>query len=123
MLRRRLLAIAVLAFSVPPCIPQGNTTIQMRPVKAQRLAGIVTVGTDNTQPINGAHVEECDSGWHHVLASTMTDDNGRFHLTPTGKHPIHYIRIYAPGLNISEYLVRLSRFAPAELHLEIQVGT
>jgi hypothetical protein len=115
-------ALAALLLIAMPCLAQGNETIVMRPVKAHQLAGIVTVW-QSEQPSGKVHVEECDSSWEHVLASTMTDDQGRFHLTPTAKGSVHYLRIYAPGYDISEYTVRLSRFAKTELRLELHVGT
>lgn len=102
------------------CIAQGNETIQMRPVKAQKLAGIVRAAG---QPIQNVHVEEGDEGWKNVLTSTKTDADGHFRLTPVGKGPMHYLRIYAPNFNVSEYPVKLSRFARAELQLAIHVGT
>jgi hypothetical protein len=75
------------------------------------------------QPIQNVHVEECDEGWNNVLTSTMTDADGHFRLTPVGKGPMHYLRIYAPNFNVSEYPVKLSRFAHAELQLEVHIGT
>jgi hypothetical protein len=123
MLSRWLLAVALLILTPTAWLPQGNASIQMRPVRAQKLVGIVTMAGDNSQGISGVHVEECDAEWQHVLASTMTDDKGEFHLAPARKGPIHRLRIYAPGFDVSEYPVKLSRFAPAELHLEIRVGT
>jgi hypothetical protein len=123
MLRRRLLALTALTLAAATCFSQGNETVQMRPVKAQTLAGIVTVKANHRQPINDAHVEECDADWKHVIASTMTDAEGHFRLTPVETAPIFYLRVYAPGFNISQYPVTLSRFAHVELHLEMSVGT
>jgi hypothetical protein len=120
MLRRKVLAIVLLAVCAMICFAQANETIQMPPVKARQLDGIVRAAD---QPVQDAHVEECDEGWKRVLTATMTDANGHFHLTPVGKSPMHYLRIYAPNFNVSEYPVKLSRFAHAELQLTIHVGT
>jgi hypothetical protein len=120
MLSRNVVAIALSTICATLCLAQGNETIQMLPVKARQLKGIVRAAD---QPVQGVHLEECDADWKHILASTMTDANGHFHLTPAGKGPTHYLRIYAPNFDVSEYPVRLSRFAPAELQLTIHVGT
>ena len=120
---RMFLALAVLALTATACLSQGNETIRMRPVTAQKLAGIVSVKGDNAQPISGAHVEDCDAEWQHVLVSTTTDMNGHFQLTPVGKGPLHYLRVYATNFDVSQYPVKLSKFAPSELHFEIHVGT
>ena len=120
--RHAALALALLTCALP-CPAQGNETVVMRPVKAQNLSGIVVFAPGNEQPMKGVHVEECDSTWKTVLASTTTDENGHFQLMPAAKGKLHYLRIYAPGYDISEYPVKLSRFAPAELHLEVHVGT
>ncbi|MGB9029418.1 MAG: hypothetical protein WCC27_04780 [Acidobacteriaceae bacterium] len=95
-------------------------TIQNRPVKSQKLAGIVMAGG---QPFPEAHVEECDANWQHVLSSTRTDANGHFRLAPVGKGSVHYLRVYAPNFNLSEYPVILSRFAHAELQFQLYPGT
>jgi hypothetical protein len=117
---RRLLVLAVSALSATTCLSQGNMTIQNRAVKSQKLAGIVMAAD---QPVQNVHVEECDEDWRRVLTSTITDANGHFQLTPVGKGPIHYLRIYAPGLDISEYPVKLSKLAHAELQLTVKPGT
>lgn len=102
---------------------QGNEVeIIQRWMTAQHLDGTVRVRADD-QPVSDVHVEECDHGWKHVLASTLTDSRGHFHLAPTSTGPIHYIKIYAPGFNICEYKVRLSRHAKPELQLSLSVGT
>ncbi|HLJ76728.1 MAG TPA: hypothetical protein VKT75_04915 [Acidobacteriaceae bacterium] len=104
-------------------LPQGSQLeVIQKPVAAQHLDGTVRMHWDG-QPVSNVHVEECDSGWKDVLASTQTDSRGHFHLTPLGNRPLHYIKIYAPGFNIREYRVRLSKRARPELELEINVGT
>ncbi|MGC2297491.1 MAG: hypothetical protein WA476_01735 [Acidobacteriaceae bacterium] len=120
MRRLSVLRLSLAMLWAVACLAQGNETIQMRPVKAQILAGIVRAAD---QPIRNVHVEEWDEGWKHVLTSTMTDADGHFRLTPVGKGPMHYLRIHAPNFNVSEYPVKLSRFARAELQLAIYVGT
>lgn len=100
---------------------QGNeVAIIHTPITAQHLDGTVRV---DDQPVSDVHVEECDHGWKHVLASTLTDSQGHFHLTRTSTGAIHYIKIYAPGFNVGEYTVRLSRHAKPELQLRMSVGT
>jgi hypothetical protein len=119
--RRRLFTLAALLLLAMQCLAQGNEIVVIRrPVKARFLSGIVAVAD---QPLKDVHVEECDPAWNYVLASTTTDDEGRFRLTPAAKGRVHYLRIYAPAYDISEYTVKLSRHGPAELHLELHVGT
>ena len=119
----RLFSVVVLMLLPAAIRAQGNTLeIIDKPVTAQRLDGTVRMQWDH-QPVPDVHVDECDSGWKHVLASTVTDSHGHFHLVPSGSGPIHYIKIYAMGFNIREYKVKLSQNGKPELRLTINVGT
>ena len=101
--------------------PQGNVlVIVQKPITAQHLDGTVRMGE---QRIPDVHVEECDPAWEHILASTRTDSRGHFHLNSPSTGPIHYIKIYAPGYNIHEYKIKISKKGSSEFQLKISVGT
>lgn len=118
----RLAAILLLSLLYPlSARAQGNMlVIVQKPITAQHLDGTVRMAEHR---IRDVHVEECDPAWKRVLASTRTDSRGHFHLNSPSPSPIHYIRIYAPGFNITEYKVKLSKKGSSELQLEITVGT
>lgn len=102
---------------------QGNQLeILRQPVHATRLDGYVRL-QGHTEGIANVHVDECDPGWQHVLASTITDDSGHFHLEPATTRSTHYLRLTALNFNTREYTVKLSKHAPTELKLELNVGT
>jgi hypothetical protein len=69
------LVLALFAPALPACA-QGDMTIQFRPVNVRNLAGVVTGASG--KGFQGAVVEDCDSTYKRVLASTTTDANGRF---------------------------------------------
>ena len=72
---------------------------------SRSLDGQVLVsGTD--EPISGATVELCSSGWKKVIASAKTDDKGK----------LFYLRVSAPGMNTYQLRVRINKYAEQGHH-------
>lgn len=105
-------------------LAQGNLTeIIQQPVFAQHLDGTISLQGAPDTHISDVRVEECDAGWKHVLNSTITDENGHFHLKPAVAGSKHYLRLTAKNYNLRLYTVILSSHSPAELNLQITPGT
>lgn len=120
---KAIILAAGIALLSPIANSQGNQTETVQqPIHARQLDGYVRLRYDQSG-IPDVHIDECDAGWKHVLASTTTDDRGHFHLKPSTNDATHYLRLTARGFNIRFYTVRLSRHAPPELNLELNVGT
>ena len=101
---------------------QGSQTeIMQRPVNARHLDGYIRMR--DAQGISGVRVDEYDEGWKHVLTTTIIDRNGQFHLDSTIKRSTHYLRLTALGFNLRFYTIRLSERGPAQLELELNLGT
>ncbi|MGC1482659.1 MAG: carboxypeptidase regulatory-like domain-containing protein [Candidatus Acidiferrum sp.] len=89
---------------------------------SRALTGHVLVqGTD--APADGVTVELCSSDWKTVLASTKTDEKGRFSLTkpPSGK--LFYLRVSGPGMDIYELRVRIDKHAAGDLTILLSIAT
>ena len=117
--------IIACGIAVLPSSPyfQGNQLeIVRQPIRAMRLEGYVRLH-DHTQGIANVRIDVCDLGWKHVLSSTVTDGSGHFNLEPATAGSTYYLRLTAPGFNLREYTVKLSKHAPVELKLELNVGT
>ena len=89
---------------------------------SRSLDGQVLVsGTD--EPISGATVELCSSGWKKVIASAKTDDKGNFSLEQNSKSKLFYLRVSAPGMNTYQLRVRINKHAEQGLNIHLSVAT
>jgi 5-hydroxyisourate hydrolase-like protein (transthyretin family) len=89
---------------------------------SRSLAGQVVVAGTN-EPARGVTVELCRPGWKEVVASTKTDDKGRFSLEPVAKSKVFYLRVSAPGMNIYQLRVRIDKQVGQELKIHLSVAT
>lgn len=115
------LLVAVLVFAVG--IVRATELVTQKEISVSRaLAGHVLVwGTD--EPLDGATVELCSADWKTVFKSTKTDGKGHFSLEPLKTGKLFYIRVSAPGMNIYELRVRISKHSAQELTIHISVAT
>jgi len=115
------LSVSVLFLSVGT----GHATMRVvqKEISVSRaLAGHVLVrGTD--APAGGVTVELCSSGWKTVLASTKTDEKGRFSLEKPASGKLFYLRVSAPGMDIYELRVRIDKHAADDLTIHLSVAT
>jgi 5-hydroxyisourate hydrolase-like protein (transthyretin family) len=89
---------------------------------SRSLAGqVVVAGT--SEPARDVTVELCSPGWKEVIASTKTDDKGRFSLEPVAKSKVFYLRVSAPGMNIYQLRVRIDKHVGQELKIHLSVAT
>jgi|GEM_PF-2396672 len=87
-------------------------------VHAKKLNGSVHMAMAGS-PLALVLIEECDSTFGKVLASTRTDHYGNFELKPGRRGKVHYLRLSAPGFATREYEVILAPDAPELLKLEL----
>lgn len=117
------LALLVLIFLLAVEIGHSTTLVVQKEISVSRaLTGRVLVaGTDELA--NGVTVELCSAGWKTVFKSTKTDEKGHFELeqAPTGK--LFYLRVSAPGMDIYELRVRITKRAAQELTIHLSVAT
>jgi len=116
------LLAAVLFFAVR--IVYATELVTQKEISVSRaLAGHVLVwGTD--EPASGVTVELCSPDWKRVLASTKTDEKGYFSLGKLATGRLFHIRVSAPGMNIYELRVRLSKHAAQdELTIHLSIAT
>lgn len=92
-------------------------------VHAKKLEGMVHIDGEKNAALATVLIEECDSSWSRVLASTKTDYQGRFKLKPGRRGKTHYLRVSAKGFNTRHYEVILSSDAPEELMLTLQLAS
>lgn len=86
------------------------------------LAGHVLVGETNI-PATDIAVELCSPDWQTVLSSTKTDEKGYFLLKNATTDKLFYIRLSAPGMDMYELRVRISKHAAQELTIHLSVAT
>jgi hypothetical protein len=118
-----VLAAASLFACGSGCAAQGNQSVEIeKPFESRTLGGIIQIPR-NGGPISGVEVAECSPGWKGVLSSTVSDANGRF-LLREAKPGMHYLRLTAPGFNLTLLRVRVKRRSRREqLNLEMSLGT
>lgn len=90
-------------------------------VSAKKLSGSVHMAIAGS-PLALVLIEECDSTFTKVLASTRTDHYGNFELKPGRRGKVHYLRLSAPGFATREYEVTLAPEAPDLLKLELRLA-
>lgn len=86
------------------------------------LAGRVLVGGID-EPASGVTVELCSRDWKTALASTKTDEKGYFSLRQPAAGRLFYLRVWAPGMNIYDLRVRISKKTAKELTIRLSVAT
>ncbi len=90
-------------------------------VHAKKLDGSVHMAIAGS-PLALVLIEECDSTFSKVLASTRTDHYGNFALKPGRRGKVHYLRLSAPGFATREYEVILAPDAADLLKLELRLA-
>jgi|SRR5271157_734761 len=115
--------LLALAFVLVGQTGHATTLVVQKKISVSRaLAGQVLVkGTD--EPADGVTVELCSSDWKNVLVSTKTDAKGHFSLEPPKREKLFYIRVSAPGMDIYELRVRISKHSAQELTIHLSVAT
>jgi len=138
-------AFAVLAFSPPAWGGIELITIK-HSFHAHNLAGVVVDASG--APVAGVLVEECDASFSprmvkdsagepvpelmlwdcdrdpkRVMASTTTDANGSFSFPQAKKAKAHYLHLSLRGFDPMQIVVKLSRLARSELHIQMHVAT
>jgi hypothetical protein len=105
------------------CIAQGNQTVEIeKPFESRTLGGVIRVHR-NGGPVSDVAVADCSPDWKSVLSSTVSDANGQF-LLRDEKPGLHYLRLTAPGFNLTLLRVRVKRSSrQGQLNLEMTVGT
>jgi hypothetical protein len=114
------LVLALFAPALPACA-QGDMTIQFRPVNVHNLAGVVTGASG--KGFQGAVVEDCDSTYKRVLASTTTDANGRFSFAHAKYGTVHYLNVRYPNFQLIHIPATLRFFARGGLRIHLIPGT
>lgn len=105
------------------CTAQGNETVEIeKPFESRTLGGVIRAHR-NGGPVSDVAVADCAPGWKDVLFSTVSDGNGRF-LFRDAKPGLHYLRLTAPGFNLTLLRVRVKRTSRQKLlNLEMSIGT
>jgi hypothetical protein len=105
-----------------PALAQYETIVIKHPIRAQRLAGIVEDSTG--APIAGVAVEDRDSAFKSVLASTKTDANGHFAFPGAAHGKTHYLHLQSLGFDPLEITVKLHHVGGrSELRVELHVAS
>ena len=118
----KCLLVGLILFWVPESANATELVIQKKVSVSSALAGrILVAGTD--EPANGVTVELRSSDWKKVLASTKTDEKGYFSLEQPGAGKLFNIRVWAPGMNIYDLRVRISKNATKQLTIRLIVAT
>ncbi|MGD0890407.1 MAG: carboxypeptidase-like regulatory domain-containing protein [Terracidiphilus sp.] len=136
---------AILAFARPAPAQLELITIE-QPFDAPNLAGFVVDASGS--PIPGVVVEECDASFSprpmndpaekptpitmlwgcdrdpkHVIASKKTNANGHFSFPRAKKAKAYYLHLSLDGFDPMQIVVKVTRLARSELHIQMQVAT
>ena len=90
-------------------------------VSREQAGHVLVQGTD--EPANGVTVELRSRDWKTVLASTKTDEKGYFSLEKPMSGRLFNIRVSAPGTDICDLRVRISKNAAVQLTVHLSVAT
>jgi hypothetical protein len=118
-LSRHFGVIAILAFMAPYASGVYETVVIEKPFHVRSLSGITLDPSGALLP--ETRVDDCDRDFKHVLATTMSDQNGRFVLRRDGRS-VHYLKFTARGMNPLEITVELRVFARANLKVKLPIG-
>jgi Carboxypeptidase regulatory-like domain len=114
------ITIALLASSLPSPAQYELITIE-RPFHSRDLAGAVVDITG--APVPGATIEDRDATFARVLASTISDANGRFAF-PQGKlGTAHYLNVQSKGFDPMHITVVLKGIAKGHVKIQLRVAT
>jgi hypothetical protein len=91
------------------------------PFRSHHLAGVVVDTTG--APVSGVVVEDRDSTFTHVLASTKTDANGYFAFPKAKKGTTHYPHLNNYGFDPMQITVQLGWFAKCNLRIRLYIAT
>ncbi len=104
----------LVAFSVSALPTQAQTqTHTLVGIHARHLAGIITDMTG--KPVPGEVIEDCDSTFTKVYASTKSDEQGNFSFARAKLGSTHYLRMDFYELN------RELVFDPMHLTIKIRL--
>jgi len=90
------------------------------PFHSHSLAGFVSDPSGAT--VSGVVIEDCDSTFKQVLASTTTDANGHFAFPGKKTGTTHFLRLSHYGFDPMQITVKLSRFAMSGLNVRLHVA-
>lgn len=112
---------ALLLFWVTLSASATERVLQKKISVSRTLAGHVLVW--GNEPASGVTVELCSRDWKTALASTKTDEKGYFSLRQPAAGRLFYLRVWAPGMNIYDLRVRISKKTAKELTIRLSVAT
>jgi hypothetical protein len=117
----RLTAIVVSLGLVSAAYAQGYALVVIEhPFRAQDLAGAVVDPTG--APVEGVVVEDCDASFMHVLASTQTDEKGRFRFPKAKSGSTHFLRLEVHGFDPMHVTVLIRRLARTKLCIRLTIA-
>ena len=116
---RLLGAFAIIVLAAQRASAVYELIVIEKPFHARSVSGIVLdpVG----QRLAGAEVKDYDSGFTNIRQSTTTDEQGRFSLSRSGQS-VHYLRIYARGMNPLQITVVLRPLAKPGIRVKVHIG-
>ena len=116
---RYLGVVAIVALAAQSANAVYELVVIEKPFHARSVSGIVLdpVG----EPLAGAEVKDYDPGFTSIRDSTTTDKSGFFSL-PRGGQSVHYLRIYARGMNPLQITVALRPFASSGIRVKVHIG-
>ena len=99
-----------------------NTIVEFeKPQLAKMVAGVVTDSAGAVIP--QATVEERSEDWKTVIRSTETDDNGRFHLSPSPNKALYHLEFSRSGFNRVRIKLQLEKKATSSVVVKLPVAT
>jgi hypothetical protein len=116
---RSLLVVAIFVLTALTANAVYELVVIAKPFNARSVSGVIMdpIG----EPLAGAEVKDYDREFSNVLDSTATDDHGYFVL-PTGGRSVHYLRIYARGMNPLQITIAVRQFARLGVRVKLHIG-
>jgi hypothetical protein len=113
--------LAALLLPPLPARPQMVLITFDHPFQSQTLRG--TVSDPTGASVMGVLIEDCDTNFKQVRASTWTDENGHFTLRHGRIGTTHFLRVSKDGFDPMQITVQLRRSADPELSIKLHIAT
>lgn len=121
-MRSALLTIGWLSLLSLSVVAQMEIVEIEGPQSAKSVAGVVLDPSGAALP--GVTVEERTEDWKAVLRSTETDENGRFHFSPSRNKAVYCLQFSRSGFNWLRMKLQLDKKAkPPLVVVKMPIGT
>jgi hypothetical protein len=103
--------------------PSGAPVSRVVVEQCDELFSPLQVKSETGEPLPEILHGECDRGPGHIVASTTTDEGGRFAFPNAKTGKTYYLHLNSPGFDPLQITVKLRHFSRARLRIRLYIAT